>query len=56
MKRFFTAVVFCIAIGFFLAACMAPTADSKRGYGRKKSMPRQAQEQVVDEGTAPRSK
>jgi hypothetical protein len=55
MKRFFVAVVFCLTIGSFLAAC-ATTADDKRGSGGKKSIPRQAQEEVVDQGSSTPSK
>jgi hypothetical protein len=33
-------------IGFFLAAC-ATTADDRRGYGGKKNIPKEAQEEVV---------
>jgi len=46
MKQFFVAVLCCIMIGSFFTAC-ATTANDKRGYGGKKTKPRQAQEQVV---------
>lgn len=55
MKRFFLAVVFCLMIGSFLAAC-ATTANDKRGSGGKKSIPRQAQEEVVPQEGTPQSK
>lgn len=55
MKRFFVAVVSCLIIGLFLAAC-ATTANDKRGLGGKKGMPRQAQEEVVPESTTPQDK
>lgn len=51
MKRFFTAVVFCLVIGSFITAC-ATTINDKRGYGGKKSMPKPAQEQVVPQDSA----
>lgn len=51
MKRILKAMVLCLMIGSFLAACATPTSD-KRGYGGKKSTPKQAQEQVVPEGGA----
>ena len=55
MKRFFTAVVFCLMIGSFLVAC-ATTATDKRGSGGKKSMPKQAQEEVVPKDDTSQSK
>lgn len=45
MKRFFTALLFCLMIVSFLAACAA--APDKRGEGGKISLPKQAQEVVV---------
>jgi hypothetical protein len=55
MKRYFAAVLSCIMIGLFLTACATATPD-KRGYGGKKSMPKQAQEEVVPDYTAPQPK
>jgi hypothetical protein len=55
MKRFLVLVIFCLMIGSFLIAC-ATTATDKRGSGGKKSIPRQAQEEVVPEGAASQSK
>lgn len=46
MKRFLTALIFCLMIVSFLAACATPATD-KRGSGGKKSTPKQAQEEVV---------
>ncbi|MDD5712849.1 MAG: hypothetical protein PHY31_08875 [Smithellaceae bacterium] len=46
MKRFAALLSFLIIVSF-LAACVA--APDKRGYGGKKSIPKQAQEEVVQE-------
>ena len=54
MKRFFVAVVFCLMIGSLLASCAATSTD-KRGYGGKKSAPKQAQEEVIDKDSTTQS-
>lgn len=46
MKRFFTAVLFCLMIGSFIAACATTTSD-KRGEGGKMSKPKPAREEVA---------
>jgi len=55
MKRFFVAVISCLTIGLFLTAC-ATIPPEKKGAYTKMGKPKQAQEEVVPDNTAPQPK